>query len=653
MSGKMILNHKPQKLQLQLTLQFSLFFILLSGFIYFFFVQEFEEESCKPFNAKAKVILNYLEQNPESFWQENIEGRDKLPELLRINEADYCVILDNRGNLIDAININSAEEHLYIKTENSKSISSDKSLYKVVLPITANRMVVGKLYLGFNSIVITRELNERTLLLALFCLTILSIGIIFTYFLSSISFRPLRKIISSLDTNSKGGDLPSTNEFKHNEFGILAEKVKTITNQLDKTSFKENDLNKKQEESIRKNMYELQSEIDRRKTVQTFLKNSEKQFKTLFERAPIGMVITANNGTIISVNKSFSETLGYRTEEIIGYPIKKIFSDNESLKVKPIFKLLKEAVNVDMESPLIKKDGDHIFSIVKSFTITDEVGRPVKTLVQILDITEIRKTENELTIALEKAKESDRLKSAFLAQMSHEIRTPLNVILASIPILSDEIGSDDEDTQTIIQSVDSAGRRLHRTIDMILSLSAIQSGNYKPDFETFDPVNELRELSGEFKTLANEKGLNLIFETTCSNSLVNADRYSVNHIFQNLIGNALKYTHQGYVKILITDVDENKIAVKIEDTGIGMSAEYINEVFSPFSQEDAGQKRNYEGNGLGLALVKKYVDLNKASIDVQSKKNKGSVFSVTFNKHRREDILNENPKISKTVNNKE
>ena len=104
---------------------------------------------------------------------------------------------------------------------------------------------------------------------------------------------------------------------------------------------------------------------------------------------------------------------------------------------------------------------------------------------------------------------------------------------------------------------------------------------------------------------------------------------------------------------MITDVDENKIAVKIEDTGIGMSADYINDVFSPFSQEDAGQKRNYEGNGLGLALVKKYVELNKASIDVQSKKNKGSVFSVTFKKHRREDLLNENPSISETVNSKE
>lgn len=648
----MILKNKPQKVQLQLTLKFSIFFIILSGFIYLYFVREFEEDTCKLFKAKAKIILNYLEQNPESFWLKKIQGRDKLPELLHINEADYCVILDNNGKMVDVFNINSAEEHLYIKTKNSESISLNKSLYKVVLPITVNRMVVGKLYIGFKSAAIVEELNKKTLLLALFSLIILLFGIIFTYFLSSISFRPLRKIISDLDTTINREERPTINEFKNNEFGVLAKKVNTIRNQLDKSSFKAYNMNKKWEESIRKNVYELQSEINRRKKVQSFLINSDKQFKTLFERAPIGMIITTNNGTIISVNKSFSETLGYRTEEIIGNPIKKFFFDNDSLKYKPIYKLLKEAINIDMESLLIKKDGSHILAIVKSVTITDEAGRPVKSLVQFLDITEIRKTEDELTIALEKAKESDRLKSAFLAQMSHEIRTPLNVILVSIPILSDEIGSDNEDTQAIIQSVDSAGKRLHRTIDMILSLSAIQSGNYKPEFETFDPVVELKKLCGEFKSLANEKGLKMIFESTCSDSLITADKYTVNQIFQNLIGNAVKYTHQGYVKVSITDVDENKIVVKIEDTGIGMNDDYINDMFSPFSQEDVGQKRNYEGNGLGLALVKKYVELNKASIGVQSKKNKGSVFSVTFNKHLGVDLLNENTRIPEAINSK-
>lgn len=643
---------KPKKLQLQLTLQFSIFFILLSGFIYLYFVQEFEETSHKLFKAKANIILSFLEQNPESFWLKKIQNRDILSDMLRINEADYVVIFDNNGKLIDALNINSAEEHLYIKTKNSENISLDKSLYKVVLPITINRIVVGKLYIGFHSSSIAGELNSKTLLLALFSLIILTIGIIVTYFLSSISFRPLVKIISALETTIKGEERPSINEFENNELGVLAETVNTILNQLDKSSFKVNNLNEKWKESIRKNVYELQNEINRRKKVQSYLKSSEKQFKTLFENAPIGMVITANNGTIISVNKSFSETLGYRTGEIIGKPINKFFSNNDSLKYKPIHKLLKEAINIDMELLLIKKNGCHILAIVKSFTITDETGRSVKSLVQILDITEIRKTEKKLTIALEKAKESDRLKSAFLAQMSHEIRTPLNVILASIPILSDEIGSDDEDTQTIIQSVDSAGKRLYRTIDMILSLSAIQSGNYKPEFETFDLEVELKELSREFITLANEKGLQMIFESTCFNSHINADKYTVNQIFQNLIENARKYTQQGYVKVSITDVDENKIVVKIEDSGIGISDDYINDIFSPFSQEDAGQKRNYDGSGLGLTLVKKYVELNKASIGVQSKKNNGSVFSVTFNKHLGVDLLKENTRISEAIKSK-
>lgn len=648
----MTLINKPQKLQFQLTLRFSFFFILLSGCIYFYFAHSFKEDSSKFFKSKAAIILNFLEQNPESFWQKKLQGRDKLAELLRINEAEYVVILDNEDKFIDAFNLKSAEENLYIKTENTESLSSNQFLYKVMLPIAANRLVVGKLYIGFKSGAIAGELNRRLLLLALFSLIILSIGVVFTYFLSSISFKPLRKIISALDTTIKGGNRPSIDEFKNNELRVLAEKVNTILNQFDKSSIKASDLNKKWEESVRSSVYELQDEINRRKQVQSFLKNSEKQFKTLFERAPFGMVITANNGTIINVNKSFSETLGYKNEEIIGYPIKKILADNASLQYKPIYKLLKEAINIDMESQLVKKDGSHILAIIKSFAITDESGRPVKTLVQILDITDIRKTESNLTIALDKAQESDRLKSAFLAQMSHEIRTPLNVILTSIPILSDEIGSDDEDIQAIIQSVDSAGRRLHRTIDMILSLSAIQSGNYKAEFETFDPIKELKDLAGEFKTLASEKGLKMIFESSCSSSLIKADKYTVNQIFQNLIGNAMKYTHQGYIKVLVAEVGENKIVVRIEDTGIGMSSDYINDVFSPFSQEDAGQKRNYEGNGLGLALVKKYVELNKATIEVQSKKNRGSVFSVAFNKRMVSDHLNENEKSSKVVDSK-
>ena len=130
---------------------------------------------------------------------------------------------------------------------------------------------------------------------------------------------------------------------------------------------------------------------------------------------------------------------------------------------------------------------------------------------QLLDISEIKRVQRELVEALQKAEESDRLKSAFLAQMSHEIRTPLNVILTSIPLIADEITSDDEDLKIILDSVKSAGKRLQRTIDMILSMSSVQSGNYKADFEKFDIVPDLQKMVQEFKSLSDDKGLKLKF----------------------------------------------------------------------------------------------------------------------------------------------
>jgi signal transduction histidine kinase len=286
--------------------------------------------------------------------------------------------------------------------------------------------------------------------------------------------------------------------------------------------------------------------------------------------------------------------------------------------------------NLDIECTLLKKDGSTIEAVVKSHTLNDQNDKPSKYIMQVLDISDIKDVQNELLLALEKAKESDRLKSAFLAQMSHEIRTPLNVILTSVPILADDIGDADEDTKSILASVDSAGKRLHRTIDMILSMSAIQSGNYNPDFESFNIIEEVKSLTEEFRAITDEKGLKLVFSNGATATEVVADKYTVTQIFQNLIGNAIKYTPEGEVKVLVEDAEKKGVVVKVCDTGIGLSKAYIERMFLPFSQEVVGQKREYEGNGLGLALVKEYVELNKATISVESKKEKGSIFSVTF-----------------------
>ena len=470
------------------------------------------------------------------------------------------------------------------------------------------------------------------MLTALFSLSILLAGIVFTYFLSSISFRPLAKIFKALDSANIYADIKGKKNVNKSELRVLEDRVNILLGELDRSSGEVESLNRKLHDVFKDKIAELNFEINQRKKAEILLQKSEEQFRLVFQNAPIGIVIISTEGKIISVNRSFCNTVGFERDEIIGIPIKYLFEKNdlEGFENDSLVYDGKPIADISTERTLLKKEGKEINVIVKLVSVLDEKNKVKHYVMQLLDITEIKRVQQELVAALKKAEESDRLKSAFLAQMSHEIRTPLNVILTSIPLLADEISSKDEELKIILDSVKSAGRRLQRTIDMILNMSSVQSGNYKPVFEKFDLLTDLKKLMNEFKSLSDDKGLELKFKQSADESFIVADRYTVNQIFQNLINNAIKYTLKGYVEVFVRNENDNKVRVEIRDSGIGMSDEYLKKIFTPFSQEDVGYKREFEGNGLGLALVKKYVELNKAEIEVESEKSIGSVFSVTF-----------------------
>jgi len=624
-----ILGGNPRKLQFQLTLKLAPFFIIVSAIIYWYLSDKYEDEVMESLRLKSKTISIYFEQFPQPFLEWKSEQKERVRELIYVNEAAYIVLEDNSGILIDAVNLNYAEKKYYLNVDNPADISVEKSIHKVIIPIKNDSTIVGKVYVGFNSLEIATTLQSKYRLSSMFSLAFLIIGLIFTYYLSSISSKPLKKLISALDLSDEGESRAILKEFKDNEVGVLAQKIDAILKDSGESSYKLENLNRKLQESYRGNINELDVVIKQRREAEKVLRKSEEQFELLFENAPIGMVIISKDGIIINVNDSFCNNVGYQMDGIMGLPVKRLFDwgDFGSLSADKLMNMLS---NLDIECTLVKKDGSKIDAVVKSNTIYDENDQPSKFIMQVLDISEIKNAEKELITALEKAKESDRLKSAFLAQMSHEIRTPLNVILTAVPILAEDIGDVDDDIKTILFSVGSAGKRLHRTIDMILSMSAIQSGNYKADFESFDLVEEIKNLTEEFRSITEEKSLKLLFNSHASATEIVADKYTVNQIFQNLIGNAIKYTTKGKVTVLIEDGKKNGVVVKVCDTGIGLSEEYIEKMFIPFSQEDVGQKREFEGNGLGLALVKEYVELNRASISVSSQKNIGSVFSVVF-----------------------
>jgi signal transduction histidine kinase len=142
----------------------------------------------------------------------------------------------------------------------------------------------------------------------------------------------------------------------------------------------------------------------------------------------------------------------------------------------------------------------------------------------------------------------------------------------------------------------------------------------------------LKSLVNEFEVTAKNKNLTLNLKFRTENTKVLTDDYLVMEIFQNLIGNAIKYTSKGGAEIIAYENEEKKFCIDVMDTGVGISEEYLPKLFKPFSQEETGYSRSYEGNGLGLAIVKSYVELIGAEIKVKSEKQSGSVFTITFNK---------------------
>jgi signal transduction histidine kinase/ligand-binding sensor domain-containing protein len=244
---------------------------------------------------------------------------------------------------------------------------------------------------------------------------------------------------------------------------------------------------------------------------------------------------------------------------------------------------------------------------------------------------ELEKSERELLVAKEKAERSDALKSEFLAQMSHEIRTPVNSILNFSNLLKNEmIDKINNELKEGFSIIESGGRRLIRTIDSILNMSQIQTDSFEV-FPTELDLNEILDnLIREFRNVADQKKIALKFLNEESIGKIKGDEYTITQLFANLIDNAIKYTNEGSITIEIKKDSDEFIVVNVTDTGVGISEEFQANLFQPFSQEETGYTRKFEGNGLGLALVKKYCELNNAKIFFSSKKGKGTTFTVVF-----------------------
>ena len=376
----------------------------------------------------------------------------------------------------------------------------------------------------------------------------------------------------------------------------------------------------------------VKQDITERKLSEQALKESEMRFRGLFENATIGIYQTTVDGKILMVNPTLLKISGYSSlDEMAKRPTNEFYADIERYTQ---FKkeITQKGFVAGFESLWFKKDGTPIYIRESARAVTDEEGRITGYEGTIEDISEKKKTEEALIEAKERAELSDRLKSEFLAQISHEIRTPLNVILSFTSLMKEELHDKvDEEMGNAFDVIDSEGKRIMRTVELILNMSELQTGSYTYRSKKFDLVADvIQKMYNSFQKIAKQKNVALLFINNTEDTFIEADEYSVNQIFYHLIDNALKYTSEGKVEIELNRDGRDNLYIDISDTGIGISQEYLPMLFTPFTREEKGYTRTFEGNGLGLALVKKYCELNNAEVKVSSIKGKGTTFRIVF-----------------------
>jgi len=239
---------------------------------------------------------------------------------------------------------------------------------------------------------------------------------------------------------------------------------------------------------------------------------------------------------------------------------------------------------------------------------------------------QLQQREQQLIAAKEKAEEMSRIKSTFLANMSHEIRTPLAIIIGFSSCLADTVEGEDHE---FARHIERSGLRLLEMLNAVLDLAQLEGNDITLNNEVLDVIEEVQEAVRLFGPLAQEKGLTFSFLCSPSKIVARLDRNCLHRIVGILMANAVKFTHEGGVMVEVC-ADEHDVFIKVQDTGIGIDEAFLAYVFDEFRQESTGMTRAYEGNGLGLTITKRLVELMGGLIAVESEKESGSVFTVSF-----------------------
>lgn len=353
---------------------------------------------------------------------------------------------------------------------------------------------------------------------------------------------------------------------------------------------------------------------------------AQERFRALMDSAPDAMVVVDGEGRIVLVNARTETLFGYGRQELIGKPIETLIPErfrgvhtaHRSAYVRaPVLRPM--GANLELFARL--RNGSEISVEVSLSPIATSAGLQVASTIR--DVSDRKRTLEQLREARNEAEKANRAKSTFLATASHDLRQPLQTLSLLNGALRRMVK--DADPVEALSQQEVAIGVMSRLLNALLDISKLESGAVKPVLTNWQVITLFDQLRSEFANVAADKGLRL--EVESSSVWVRSDLALVGQVLRNLVSNAIKYTHRGTVWLRVRAEGE-VVRVEVSDTGIGMAPEELGHIYEEFYQIGVPGNATREGYGLGLSIVSRIVKLLNVKLGVRSEVGKGSTFTL-------------------------
>ncbi|HEX8524520.1 MAG TPA: ATP-binding protein [Tepidisphaeraceae bacterium] len=348
-----------------------------------------------------------------------------------------------------------------------------------------------------------------------------------------------------------------------------------------------------------------------------------------------GLIVLDNQERIVLANHEFARLVGKSPEALIGARIATMpwVVQTEAGEMPWVLALSRRTTQKNRMLRLKDSGGVVRTFAVNCSPVTGQDGKYRGVLVSFDDVTQLEAQKIELNKSKEAAESANRAKSEFLARMSHEIRTPMNAILGFADVLRRGYETSEAERKEYLETIHASGQHLLELINDILDLSKIESGRMQIERTRFSPHELVAEVATVLRVKAKQKNIRLDYQWSGPiPESIESDPTRLRQVVTNIVGNAIKFTEKGSVRIVarMANLDDPTFAIDVIDTGIGISAESVDQLFQPFSQADTSITRRFGGTGLGLTISRQLAEAMGGTISVASQYGEGSTFTITL-----------------------